>query len=1773
MDQNRRKSGLWESNDEGHYERKASGPFSYYQPPPPANQAHAKGRSFSERAGGSRLAHVQNQDQGLTSQPMVSPPLKPGSSHRAAEYHPDLQIPEYSSRPRYDNAMPLPRPVKQRPTRVEPEDDQVPENMRSKPWSPEPEPMETQQQKPARQASNASKPVRRGSVPEKSPLQKLEDEIGKEEKRARMKEAEERSRRREQRKSGLPGEGELLRSGTMRGDKGRVVSEGSRRSSQQERDGSAMGRHASTGGSQAQHGAAKLKQAQDALRSASPEQEDQSADDYERTGRVPDTRAYGGEQRRAARQRNDPSFIANEPTNNVERSRSEKSHNRARDSGIAGAGAGAAATAAMTAAERGKMAHDRRRNTTRPIDSAMASPSRGHSQDKNGNGNGNFARSNSNKLQKRNPQQPTEWRGKGDNYFNGPHDQQPRGSATQHGGKPVLQDARADTVARQEREAAMRHEGPDPVPRDRVKTGPNSAVPYSIPPQTAAGQQAREQVGFSGQAGDEKQHHFGGMFHRDHGDRRAYTPGSKPLDDWRKASIAKLSLADLDLDDIPPPPPPATAQAQPEDKDAPWWEKSKERRASASGATRASSTQYEGPFEEEAQSFRPALFLKCGPLLRYTGMRQETSTGTGRPQEVWRGSVMIVTEDAASEYPTPPVLRMFAQPMELHHPPDASGVVEIPPEDEDPLAGQVKVSRTGRPLYVRPAHDIEPNVDLSREENNYGLFSATRPPLLGPQSVSGSEDRPNTNNQRISFQDKSRIKRRDGEKLNKYREVKGHRLHAERGLTFWRFNLEIELGPQQTRIAYRINRGPAIGFWVPPSGDTMNIMFHSCNGFSLSVDPDNFSGPDPLWRDVMNRHQHRPFHVMLGGGDQIYNDAAMRDTELFRDWLQIKNPEHKHSTEFSEDMQEELEEFYLERYAMWFSQGLFGMANSQIPMVNIWDDHDIIDGYGSYPHHFMSNRVFTGLGAVAFKYYMLFQHQSLVAETEQEEPSWVLGASPGPYINERSRSVFMFLGRKVAFLGLDCRTERMRDEVLSQESYDVIFDRCRDEIKQGETKHLIVMLGVPIAYPRLNFLENLLTSRVMDPVKAIGRTGALGGFVNKFDGGVEILDDLDDHWTAKHHKAERNWFIQELQELAAEKSVRVTILGGDVHLGAVGQFYSNKRLGIPKDQDHRYMPNVVSSAIVNTPPPVMMADVLNKRNKIHHLDPDTDEDMIPMFERDVDGSKRNNTRLLPRRNFCVIREYRPGHTPPASPTPRASMDHDFGERFEFGRGRNAQYPPSSMKRTMSLSGAPGRLVRRLSGSRSKNPPLSLGQNQGSMRRSSSQGSVSGTGTFSVQRRSTSIDAMQDPNNPDNPDFDPRSQFRRRPTNMSVKEARKAAAKGGLEGASEGMDPSSIDLEGGLDVSLCMERDQNDPAGRTERYRLLVPALWYQGPGDPNTAPFHKPTIMERLRGRRSESQNRAALQDNRDLDRDRSWSRSPERESLSPGHRGPSMDVRGASMDASRHHSQHQGELADLQATAAAGSMMGRRASQPQQLPRPTNHSGVADEMQLQDPRSHAPNLYRQGYDGAPPPIGDHSIARGGPINQDSSSSGPNKLQRNNTMPAASTGTGSRRPSFTAGRLGSLFGRKNRNKEKENENYRDEYFNHNTPPPEGGSAGDPPPHRPSYWDDDDEESFLYSDDEGFDASRRPQKQKQQHHPAPPPNTKTNMPVRRPSKAEKFLGLQAGEEDQRRASLQFNGGRDTYNEGAWSGPGYDEDDYEFDDNVPKRKGWKGILGRG
>lgn len=347
---------------------------------------------------------------------------------------------------------------------------------------------------------------------------------------------------------------------------------------------------------------------------------------------------------------------------------------------------------------------------------------------------------------------------------------------------------------------------------------------------------------------------------------------------------------------------------------------------------------------------------------------------------------------------------------------------------------------------------------------------------------------------------------------------------------------------------------------------------------------------------------------------------------------------------------------------------------------------DIIDGFGSYTEHFMKCAVFRGIGGIAHKYYLLFQHhipppkstfttsapqttrsQGIqgagadpvqLADTfilkEEEDSSFIRGNRPGPYVEECSHSLYARLGARIALLGIDARTERTRHQVNYPDTYDLLFQRVRSELSapstpNGKITHLILLLGIPIAYPRLAWLENIFTSPIIGPIRLLNkRFGIAGSLFNKFDGQVDLLDDLDDHYTARQHKKERKELLLRLQALSKDYNIRVTILGGDVHLAALGRFYSNPKLNIPVDRDHRYMPNIISSAITNHPPPKAVANFLAHRNRIHHLDPDTDETLMKIFDKDPGSTNKtaiSNQCTMPSRNYAIITE-----TPPSSST-------------------------------------------------------------------------------------------------------------------------------------------------------------------------------------------------------------------------------------------------------------------------------------------------------------------------------------------------------------------------------------------------------------------------------------------------------------------------------------------------------------------------------------------
>ncbi|KAH7889248.1 hypothetical protein F5I97DRAFT_1934198 [Phlebopus sp. FC_14] len=630
------------------------------------------------------------------------------------------------------------------------------------------------------------------------------------------------------------------------------------------------------------------------------------------------------------------------------------------------------------------------------------------------------------------------------------------------------------------------------------------------------------------------------------------------------------------------------------------------------GATQndpANSTAYlaQLPAAERARTQRiarmdPHLQFMVGPLLRY-----DTVDENG----LWHGAALIVTADSGSVYEPQPILTYQWDPEEHARTP-ASPVkshssFDLGPHPADPHAtatsGFTTIQEPGSPDYI-------------------------------DHKGKGKEDQ----TQRVV-----------GQELYVYAGNGGT-------FTFWRFPIQIQLGKNEICIKYSINHGMQLSFYVPAFNQNMRWATYSCNGFSAGVNQDDFKGPgfrsgyDPMWVDLLQKHAQQPFHVLVGGGDQLYCDSLTREPEL-QGWVTETKPAAKNAYALTAEMAGCIDRFLFNHYCASFRNGAFARANSSIGSLTTATFK--IDGFGSYPEELQTSPVFQTIGARGYFFFLLFQcfinpYTDGLDDHRGKHPfkSLILGTQ-GPYVGLPSHSFLAYMGPNVRILMLDCRAERKKDQVCSEFEYSKVQE-CIQQIPPY-VEHLIVQLGVPIAYPRLVFLETALDFK-MNPLIMLGRSGSLGlgGLINKFNSEAELLDDLNDHWTAKVHKKERNWLIQQLQGIAKMKRIRITFLSGDVHCAAVGVLKTLARSGgknsraveVPPATDFRYMLNVVTSAIVNTPPPngviTMVSTLATKTHKtLHHVE--TDETMMPVFTQEPNGTPRlKNKYIMGRRNWCAV---------------------------------------------------------------------------------------------------------------------------------------------------------------------------------------------------------------------------------------------------------------------------------------------------------------------------------------------------------------------------------------------------------------------------------------------------------------------------------------------------------------------------------------------------------
>jgi len=349
----------------------------------------------------------------------------------------------------------------------------------------------------------------------------------------------------------------------------------------------------------------------------------------------------------------------------------------------------------------------------------------------------------------------------------------------------------------------------------------------------------------------------------------------------------------------------------------------------------------------------------------------------------------------------------------------------------------------------------------------------------------------------------------------------------------------------------------------------LRIAFCSCNGFSSGAVL-NEREPLRLWQHMQELHEQEPFSLLIMGGDQLYCDDLARQKgglTKIRAWLGPKEQARL------KPKPEQLLKDYFDHYLLgWvryeegrqrFPHTAMVHMMASVPSIMMWDDHDIFDGWGSYqaksskmPYHIEAYAA----ARAAFEVYQIrgASHNRSLLDRKQGRPRhYSQGLRFGPF----------------HILALDNRSHRTPDRIMDDAQWRQIIDWLQKNASQaGKDDNLLVVSPVPVVYRRF------------------------AHWVSEMPGEHGGEDDLRDHWNHRNHQGERNRLVSHLfdalrfERTGADKHTdhagfgRVTLLSGDVHIGAMGFL---ERTDVQAE-----IAQVISSAIVHPEPgPIAWAGV------------------------------------------------------------------------------------------------------------------------------------------------------------------------------------------------------------------------------------------------------------------------------------------------------------------------------------------------------------------------------------------------------------------------------------------------------------------------------------------------------------------------------------------------------------------------------------------------------
>jgi len=428
------------------------------------------------------------------------------------------------------------------------------------------------------------------------------------------------------------------------------------------------------------------------------------------------------------------------------------------------------------------------------------------------------------------------------------------------------------------------------------------------------------------------------------------------------------------------------------------------------------------------------------------------------------------------------------------------------------------------------------------------------------------------------------------------RSVRALKVGETNGCLFWRAEHEEPPHTSAKLVRYNISVDGDVAisrhnqsewtFYVPALNEPPRFAYASCNGFSSADLVNKTDEPYALWEKMKASHSKEPFSLLLMGGDQLYADEMWGSVPTLKSWGK-KSRKKRVQSAFSQTMQQQVERFYDDLYRQRWSDINMAEMYASIPSVMMWDDHDIFDGWGSYPDDLHTCDVFQGIFNTAKQFFELFQIRSNKNQS-------LLNGAAGHYALG-----FGFRGYHI--LALDNRGERTLEQVMSQQQWKDLIKYLDERATQG---HLLLLSAVPVVYRDFSFSESALDVTPWEE---------------------ELTDDLKDHWRAKEHQGERARLIMRLLKNHQTRSGKTVILSGDVHIGC---------LGVINDRcNGQRIHQIVSSGIVH-PAPSRIAwlgimAVTNDKKEYLNEDHSIEISMLQPYHSD---------KYLRSRNFVALQE-------------------------------------------------------------------------------------------------------------------------------------------------------------------------------------------------------------------------------------------------------------------------------------------------------------------------------------------------------------------------------------------------------------------------------------------------------------------------------------------------------------------------------------------------------